>query len=180
MALEISEFNCYDERQPANKSSRVQNIDTAQKLWKEGAKLLLSGDVHQAIRRFDESLEIKPTAEGYTYRGWAISRLGRVDEAIDECKKAIQLDPNFGNSYNDIGVYLLRKVGAEKAIPWFERAKRARRYGARHYPCLNLGRIYLARGEKMRALDEFLDGLAYRPGNCELLAAIASVEYSVN
>ncbi len=180
MGLGISDFSCYDERQLVLQASRVQSIDTAQKLWKEGAKLLLSGDVYEAIRRFDESLEIKPTAEGHTYRGWAISRLGRVDEAIDECKKAIQLDPNFGDSYNDIGVYLLRKIGAEKAVPWFERAKRAPRYEARHYPCLNLGRIYLARGEKMLALDEFLKGLEYRPGNRELLAAIASVQYSVN
>ena len=161
-------------------SLNMQNYNAARKLWKEGAKLLLSGDVHEAIRRFDQSLQIEPTAEGHTYRGWAISRLGRVDEAIVECKRAIRIDPGFGSSYNDIGVYLLQKVGPAEAIPWFEQAKLARRSEARHYPCLNLGRIHLARGESMRALDEFLEGLRYAPDNRELLQAIKGVDYSVS
>ncbi|PYT19246.1 MAG: hypothetical protein DMG58_36765, partial [Acidobacteria bacterium] len=33
---------------------------------------------------------------GHTFRGWALSYLGRQDEATEECKQAIELDPDFG------------------------------------------------------------------------------------
>ena len=34
---------------------------------------------------------------------------GKVDQAIDECKKAIRIDPTYGNPYNDIGAYLIER-----------------------------------------------------------------------
>ena len=72
-------------------------------LWEEGTARLLSGDAEEAIRLFTRSLELLPTAEAYTFRGWAYSFEGRLDDAIEECRKAIATDPGFGNPYNDIG-----------------------------------------------------------------------------
>ena len=40
---------------------------------------------------------------------------------IDLCFKAIQLDPEFGNPYNDMG-YLMRLGKLESSIKWFIRA----------------------------------------------------------
>ncbi|NIO09761.1 MAG: tetratricopeptide repeat protein, partial [Deltaproteobacteria bacterium] len=44
-----------------------------------------------------------PTAEAYTFLGWTYSFMGQLNEAIEECQRAITLDPDFGNPYNDIG-----------------------------------------------------------------------------
>ena len=49
----------------------------------------------------------------------------------------------------------MQKGQLNDAIPWLESAKKAKRYDPRHYPYLNLGKVYLAKGERMRALDEF-------------------------
>ena len=48
-----------------------------------------------------------PTAEAYTFLGWTYHFQGRIEDAIAECKRAIEVDPEFGNPYNDIGAYLI-------------------------------------------------------------------------
>ena len=158
----------------------VSENPRAKELWEQGTQELMAGRIPDAIRLFEASLEVEPTAEGFTYRGWAISYLGLLDEAIEECKKAIVLDPDFGNPYNDIGVYLMQKGQPADAVPWLERAKLAKRYEPRHFPYLNLGRIYLARGDKMRALDEFAQALQIQPDDPMALAALQTIQVTVN
>ena len=121
--------------------------------------------VHEAVATATRSSDVHPTAEAYTFRGWAYSFQDRIDEAIAECRKAIETDPTFGNPYNDIGAYLIRQSRLDEAIPWLERATRAERYDARAFPWTNLGRIHAARGERSRAIDCFRKALAEQPDN---------------
>src|SRR6266852_4918680 len=102
--------------------------ERARELWELATKRLSEGQVEEAVKLFEQSIAVKPTAEGHTFRGWALSHEGHLDEAIEDCKQAIQLDPDFGNPYNDIGVYLMQKRHFNEAIPWLERAKLAKRY----------------------------------------------------
>ena len=125
----------------------------------------MAGRVDEAVATFTRSIDVHPTAEAYTFRGWAYSFQDRIDEAIAECRKAIETDPTFGNPYNDIGAYLIRQSRLDEAIPWLERATRAERYDARAFPWTNLGRIYAARGERGRAIDCFRKALAEQPDN---------------
>jgi len=90
--------------------------ERARELWELGTKRLSEGQVEEAVKLFEQSIAVKPTAEGHTFRGWALSHLGRLDEAIDDCKQAIQLDPDFGNQFNDIGVYLMQQRQFDEAI----------------------------------------------------------------
>jgi Tfp pilus assembly protein PilF len=87
-----------------------------------------------------------------------------VDEAIEECKRAIEVDPTFGNPYNDIGAYLIQQGKLDEAIPWLEQATRAERYEARAFPWANLGRIYAARGDRTQAIACFRRALEEQPG----------------
>ncbi|HEY1433946.1 MAG TPA: tetratricopeptide repeat protein [Thermoanaerobaculia bacterium] len=154
--------------------------DRALELWQEGTARLLAGELDEAIALFTRSLEARPTAEAYTFRGWAYSFAGRLDEAILECRKAIATDPRFGNPYNDIGCYLMEQGRWDEAIPWFESAKRATRYEPRHFPYLNLGRLRAARGEVAEALAELEAALALNPGDSVALGLLASLRYKVN
>ena len=121
-----------------------------------------------AIRLYKESIALYPTADAHTYLGWAYSYLGRLNEAIAECEVAIGLDPEFGNPYNDIGVYLMQQQRFDDAIPWLERAKTAKRYQPRHFPHINLGRIYLGKGMIQKAIEEFRGALQFTPEDQEL------------
>ena len=114
-----------------------------------------AGKLDQAIQLYKASIEQCPTAEAHTYLGWTYSFLGRYDDAIDQCKIAITVDPQFGNPYNDIGSYLIQKGQLDEAIPWLELAKKAPRYEPRHFPYLNLFRVYAKMGLLDAAQREF-------------------------
>ena len=154
--------------------------DRALDLWREGTARLLAGELEEAIGLFTLSLEAEPTAEAYTFRGWAYSFEGRLDEAIEECRKAIATDPTFGNPYNDIGCYLMERGAWDEAIPWFEQAKKATRYDPRHFPYLNLGRLRASRGELAEALMEFEGALAENPGDPIASQFIEALRLRVN
>ena len=121
----------------------------------EAMKLQMAEEFDDAIRLYKESIALYPTADAHTYLGWAYSFKGRLNEAIAQCEIAIELDPEFGNPYNDIGVYLMQQQKLDDAIPWLERAKSAKRYEPRHFPYINLGRVYLTKGMIQKALEEF-------------------------
>ena len=67
----------------------------------------MEGDLDTAIELYSQSIAAFPTAEAYTFRGWTYSFKGDLQRAIQECHKAIETDPAFGNPYNDIGAYLI-------------------------------------------------------------------------
>ena len=127
-------------------------------VWQQAYDHQMREELEEAIRLYQESIPIYHTAEAHTYLGWTYSFQGRLDEAIEECHKAIAVDPDFGNPYNDIGVYLMQKGDLDGAIPWLEKAKRAPRYDPRQFPYMNLGRIYLRRGQWTEALRELEAG----------------------
>jgi Tfp pilus assembly protein PilF len=160
--------------------SMADPFEEAADLWRQGTTRLLSGDLEEAIALFTRSLELNPTAEAYTFRGWAYSFEGRLEEAIEECQKAIATDPSFGNPYNDIGCYLMEAGRPDEAILWFEKAKEAPRYEPRHFPYLNLGRLRAARGEFAEALVEFEGALERHPGDSIALRYLDALKYHVN
>jgi Tfp pilus assembly protein PilF len=140
-----------------------EELQSAWELLKEAYQYQMGGDYDMAVQLYRRSLEIHPTAEAYTYLGWAYHFQGKLEEAIAECKKAIQIDPEFGNPYNDIGAYLIEKYQYDEALPWLERALQSRRYESYHYPHYNLGRAYAAKEMYTIARDHFEQALKMCP-----------------
>jgi Tfp pilus assembly protein PilF len=123
-----------------------RKLERALRILEKAYERQKAGDLEEAIGLYKASIEIFPTAEAHTYLGWTYSFQGKYDEAIDQCKIAITVDPLFGNPYNDIGSYLIQKGQFDQAIPWLELAKKAPRYEPRHFPYLNLFRVYMKLG----------------------------------
>ena len=127
----------------------------AQMLFEEAYILQKQGQLGEAIVKYKQSLFHAESAEAYTFLGWTYSMLERFEEAIHMCRKAIAVDPSFGNPYNDIGAYLIALDRWEEAIPWLEKATKAVRYDARHFAYTNLGRVYEHMGNYHTALAAF-------------------------
>ncbi len=143
-------------------------LKRAIELWQEAYRYQMEGDLEGAIESYKRSIEVYPTAEAHTFLGWTYSFQGRLEEATAECLRAIEVDPEFGNPYNDIGVYLMQQGDLDGAIPWLEKAKKAPRYEPRQFPYMNLGRIYLRRGRWTEALREFEAGVRAAPDDSEM------------
>jgi tetratricopeptide (TPR) repeat protein len=143
--------------------TEAERRERAMALFQEAYAHQMRKELDEAIRLYQESLALYPTAEAHTFLGWTYSFQGRLDEAIAECHKAIALDPEFGNPYNDIGVYLIERGDLAGAIPWLERAKQAPRYEPRHFPYMNLARVYLRRGQWREALQELEEAARLAP-----------------
>lgn len=160
------------EREPTQKSR------TAEQLYNVGYLMTLLGRYEEAIQLFKRSLEIKPTTEAYTYLGWTYSHMGDYPRAIEEAEKAIRIDPDFGNPYNDIGVYLMEQGKDEEAIPYLEKAMRAERYCCYQFPHFNMGRIYLKKKMYGKAREEFRKSLTIDPDYVPAQRALELLEAS--
>jgi len=138
-------------------------FEMARELFQNAYKLQMQGDFDLAAQLYKRSIELHPTAEAHTFLGWTYHYQGKVDEAIGECKKAIQIDPTYGNPYNDIGAYLIERGDHDQAIPWLEQAIASPRYEAYHYPWYNLGRVYVAQEVYSKARECFRKALEIEP-----------------
>ena len=132
-------------------------------LLERAYKAQMKGEFGDALVLYKRSVEAFPTAEAYTFWGWTYAMMHRYEEAIEMCHKAIEIDAEFGNPYNDIGSYLIELERWEEAIPWLEKAMVAPRYESRHYPYTNLGRVYEHLGDYKKALAAYDDALAIDP-----------------
>jgi Tfp pilus assembly protein PilF len=141
--------------------------DLAIQLFQQAYQRQMNKELDEAVQLYKKSIEAHPTAEAHTFLGWTYSWMGRIEEAIAECHKAIAVDPTFGNPYNDIGSYLIAKGQLDEAIPWLERALQAPRYESYCYPHMNLGRVYELKRDWIRAKEEYRKALVenkdYRP-----------------
>ena len=121
-------------------------------------------DYHtDAAHYFRKSIKMYPTAEAYTYLGWALSMTGDYKQAIEFCKVAISLDPDYGNPYNDIGAYLIEQNQIDEAIGYLRRATRSRRYDPKHFAHFNLGRAWERKYDFTRAAHEYKRALDLDP-----------------
>ena len=149
-------------------------------MLQEAYQAQMDGDYEQAVSLYRQSIAVQPTAEAHTFLGWTLHFQGKMEEALAECKKAIAVDPEFGNPYNDIGAYLIEQQKYDEAVSWLERAMEAKRYEPRHFPHYNLGRIYLAKEMYNRAREYFEQALRIEPSYELAREALDSLRRKVN
>lgn len=138
------------------------------------------GDLNEAIALYQKSIDTFPTPEALTFMGWALSFLGKFQESIEFCKKAIELDPEFGNPYNDIGAYLIELGRMDEAVPYLERAARLVRYDTPWFSHYNLGRIWEQKGMIVKAKRSFQKALEENPEYVAAAECLERLKYALN
>ena len=154
--------------------------EDAAKFLQEAYDQQMAGKVDLAIALYLKSLASQPTAEAHTCLGWAYSVKGRYGDAIRECEKAVRLDPEYGNPYNDIGAYMIETGCWEEAISWLEKATVAKRYDGRFYAWYNLGRVREHQGDWTQALEAYRHALEKNPEYSLAEKAIRRMESMLN
>ncbi len=135
----------------------------AQDYFELAYEMQMQGDLDRAMYYYTRSLDCIESPEAYTFMAWTESMRGHFERAIELCRKAIGLDSDFGNPWNDLGAYLLALDRPQEAIPYLEQALRSPRYLTYHYAHYNLGRAYEKIGDRSRARDKFRAALEIEP-----------------
>lgn len=140
----------------------------------------MKNELDEAAELYRQSIASYPTAEAHTFLGWTYSFMGMTDDAINECQRAIEVDPDFGNPYNDIGAYLIEKGDLDGAIEWLARALTAKRYECFFYPHFNLGRVYQAKGRYSEAMREYKSAVELNPKYTLAIRAFRKLQAMLN
>ncbi|MEE9323953.1 MAG: hypothetical protein V3U90_00140 [Dehalococcoidia bacterium] len=135
--------------------STEEQKEEAIRYFKQAYELQMKGQLEEAEAMYKKSIETYATAEAYTFLGWTYSFMARYDDAIEQCHMAIEIDPDFGNPYNDIGAYLIDKGMLDEAVSYLEKAIKASRYDSYCFPHFNLGRIWERKGKWFKAIEEY-------------------------
>lgn len=160
--------------------SDQQRLEEAMALFREAYQHQLQGEFEEAIQIYQRSIAACPTAEAHTFLGWTYSFQGRWEAAIQECLKAIEVDPTFGNPYNDIGAYLIELNRLEEAVSWFKKALQAPRYESYCFPHFNLGRVYERKKQFANALAHYRRALAENPQHPGAYLAVRRLQSMIN
>jgi tetratricopeptide (TPR) repeat protein len=147
----------------ADGGRKESRAEQAESLWKEGAVLHLEKRYGAAIEHFNRSLALQPSARTHTYLAWSLSELERYEEAAAEARKAIELEPDYPNAYNDLGSYLIELKRPGKAIPLLEKAAEMEGYCCPHYAYYQMGRARLMQGRVEAAEEALTIAIKIRP-----------------
>ena len=135
----------------------------AQDYFELAYEMQMHGELDKAMYYYGRSLDCVESPEAYTFMAWAESMRGNFQRSIELCRRAIELDPDFGNPWNDLGAYLLALDRPQDALPFLEQALRCSRYLTYHYAHYNLGRAFEKLGDRSRARRKYEEALAEDP-----------------
>ena len=160
--------------------TKDEAMDRAIEYFREAYRHQMKGEFDEAVDFYRKSIDTYPTAEAHTFLGWTYSFMGDYDAAIAECQRAIEVDPDFGNPYNDIGAYLIEKGQMDEAVPWLEKATCAARYDNPEFPHFNLGRVWESKHDYPRALASYRKAVELDPNYTLALTGIRRLRAMCN
>ncbi len=111
-----------------------------------------AGALSKAESHYRQALEEKPAAATHNGLGFALARQGRVDEALAEYGKAVEVDPNFTPAYNNLAASLAKQGKLEDAERYYRRSLELKPSASVHNALgILLGRL----GRSEEAADHF-------------------------
>lgn len=99
-----------------------KNIDLAEKHKIEGNNHFKANDFHEALLSYSQAIDINPLPIYYSNRAAAYAKLDMIDEGIDDCLKAIELDKGFGKAYIRLGDFYKSKNDQINSLAFYNKA----------------------------------------------------------
>lgn len=128
----------------------------------------------KAVKYATRFIELTESSEGYIERGNLYIDLYDLDNAVADCKKAIELDPEAYYAYNNLGCALLKLRRVEEAIVPLKQVV-AMDPDRDHLPYLNLAESYVLLGEYDKAVQMYHEVMRIHPDATHIWKEIAIV-----
>ena len=147
-------------------------------LVQRGQQSLLAGDLESAEDSARKAARIDPrSAAAQTLLGLVADRRGRVDEAGEHYRRALDLAPASGVMLNNYAAWLCSAGRAADAMPLFERAAAAPGYATPGAALANAGVCADKAGIHGQSEQFLRKALEVDPVNVVALAAMAEREF---
>jgi tetratricopeptide (TPR) repeat protein len=136
-----------------NRGRAYRNKDDADSLNKAFA------DYDQAFRLLDrpDNPDKSELAKAYNFRGYANYKRGNIEDALKDCRRAIELDPKYADAFDSLGSVYLEKKDYSNAIDNYNKAKTLNPSYIVAYA--NLGKTYFLMNETDRALKQLTEAI---------------------
>jgi tetratricopeptide (TPR) repeat protein len=153
------------------------NAEEARKLASHGMKLFKQKRNSEAIDRFNESLELDPQPTTYMRRAMAWSELTEYDAAVEDCSRAIKLDPNFAMAYSMRGCFLKKNKDINRAIADVTKAIELDDSNA--IPFVYRAAFWKDLGQNELAIADFNEAIEREPNRVDMVSARAACWHSL-
>ena len=128
-----------------------------------GKSFFKNSEFDSAEYYFSKSLEFSDNIEAFFYLGMISNIKSKTDLALYYFYKALEVDPDYGNASNEIGVILLRSGREKDSLYWFRKSLKSRINDAIHIPLFNLAMIYKQWNRPERSLQYLYRALEEKP-----------------
>jgi tetratricopeptide (TPR) repeat protein len=136
----------------------------AQRWGRFGMICEANGSVGAARDAYAAATSIQGSDAKWWYRlAFVQARTGRLDDAIENVRRAIELNPNYAPAHVRLGLWLLDRDDTDGAERAFTRAGEIDQQDVS--PAVGLARVYLQRLQNQRAVDVLERALAKTPGD---------------
>ncbi|KAI6180738.1 Tetratricopeptide TPR-1 domain containing protein [Aphelenchoides besseyi] len=98
------------------------DIEQANKLKEEGNELVKASKFHEAVEKYNAAIKLNRDPIYFCNRAAAYCRLEQHDLAIQDCRTALALDPNYAKAYGRMGVALSCQNRYDQAVEAYKRA----------------------------------------------------------
>lgn len=94
-----------------------------EKLKEMGNQEYREGHYAEAVALYDQAIIVDPCRPAYwSNKAAALAALGRLIEAVADCKEALRIDPSYGRAHHRLGSLYLRLGEPDKAINFFKQS----------------------------------------------------------
>lgn len=126
-----------------------------------------TGKIELAVKEYKSALRVKASPEIYLDLGNIHYKLRQYEEAISTYQKALRMDPDQVQVYNNLGLAFERKGEPQEAAACYEKAIQL---DSRFLlPYINLGAFYRSAGKYDMARKQYLQVLQIQPGCLDAL-----------
>jgi superkiller protein 3 len=133
--------------------------------YKLGVSYLNENKIQLAFVEFQKAYELNPEDKdilngiGLIY----LFQFEEVPKAIEFFEKAIRVEPDFSDAYNNLGYAHEQSGNYEKAISYYQKAVSNLQYPTPEKAYINMGNSYYRLGDYEQAIKAFKDALKRAP-----------------
>ncbi len=140
-------------------TAKTQNEVIAEAMMAKAMHMHFGGRYAESSKLFETSITFADTPMAHRGLAFNLFATGNLDGAIEECKRAIEIDPEYGFAYEDIAGFLAMRGDTEEAKIWLDIALEKKHFNRKETVYYAKGKILEREGDWMGAYREYTTGI---------------------